>query len=98
MVQISSDHYGVRLMPFHDGTQVTLLLTASYRFSGAGTRFTPSGPYEIDIGTVHRGGPSGLSIAPQAPTVVPTADIEDVAWVNASGGVESAHGFRTSSF
>src|SRR5207245_5527964 len=61
MVQISSDHYGVRLMPFHDGTQVTLLLTASYRFSGAGTRFTPSGPYEIDIGTVHRGGPSGLS-------------------------------------
>ncbi len=98
MVQISSDHYGVRLMPFHDGTQVTLLLTASYRFSGAGTRFTPSGPYEIDIGTVHRGGPSGLSIAPQAPTVVPTADIEYVAWINSSAGIESAMVFSTSTY
>ena len=90
MVQISSNQYGVRLMPFHDGTAVTLLVTARYFVSGAGARFTWSGPYDIDIGTVHRDGASGLTIAPQRPTVVPTGDVQFAAWINSSAGIESS--------
>src|SRR3989442_5478687 len=44
MVQISNSQYGVRLMPFHDGTAVTLLVTARYFVSGAGARFPWSRP------------------------------------------------------
>src|SRR5213594_3017683 len=98
MVQVGSNEYGVRLMPFHDGTAVTLLVTARYFVSGAGARFTWSGPYDIDIGTLHRGGASGLSIGPQQPTVVPTADVQFAAWINTSAGIESAMVMTTSTY
>src|SRR3989442_11826150 len=96
MVQVGSNEYGVRLMPFHDGTAVTLLVTARYFVSGAGARFTWSGPYDIDIGTVHRGGASGLTIAPQRPTGVPTGGVQFAAWINSSAGVESSIGMNYS--
>ena len=98
MVQVGSNEYGVRLMPFHDGTAVTLLVTARYFVSGAGARFTWSGPYDIDIGTLHRGGAGGLSIGPQRPTVVPTADVQFAAWINTSAGIESAMVMTTSTY
>ena len=90
MVQVGSNQYGVRLMPFHNGTAVTLLVTAREDATGAVARFTSSGPYDIDIGTVHRGGASGLSIAPQQPTVVPAGDTEFASWINSSAQIDAA--------
>ena len=91
---IDGNDYGVRLGPFPEGTEATILLSAKVRrFSfGVSDILLTADPVVIRWGQVHRGGASGLSIA--NPThVTNSTNITLGAWINSTATVDTAQVF-----
>ncbi len=86
---IEGDHYGAWLGTYPNGTEVTFILQASAMIV-TGTVFVASPPYVLDVGTVNRGGSSGLSIAGPSLRVNAFGGGTFGAWINSSAPIDTA--------
>ena len=87
---IQGSLYGAWLGTYPNGTEVTFLIQGSATTTGSGMAYAASSPYLVDVGTVHQGGASGLSIG--GPSVSVSADGSGTfgAWINSSAAIETA--------
>lgn len=87
------NEYTASLGPFANGTEVTFVAAVNH-WGTATVRFFQSPPQVIDIGTVTRGGPSGLSLS--APGLIhPSTDSGTTlgVWINSSAAITVAQAF-----
>lgn len=87
---IEGDLYGAWLGTYPNGTEVTFIIQGSAMTIGSGTAFAASPAYVVDVGAVHRGGPSGLSIAAVGLSVDASGGGFFSAWINSTAPIEAA--------
>lgn len=87
---IEGNLYGAWLGTYPNGTEAAFIIQASSMQAGSGTTFTASSPHVVDVGTVHRGGPSGLSIGGPSFTTTTFGDGLFGAWINSTAPIETA--------
>ena len=87
---IEGNLYGALLGTYPNGTEVTFMVEASASSIGSGTSSTDSAPYVVDVGTVHHGGASGLSITGPSFSADPYGGGLFGAWINSTAPIETA--------
>ncbi len=86
---IEGNLYGASLGTFRNGTEVAFIIQGSATQAGPGTSTAISSPYVVDVGTVHHGGASDLSIAGPSFSVNPDGSGRFGAWINSTAPIET---------
>lgn len=87
---IQGNLYGARLGAFPNGTEVTFMIQGYTTTPDSGPVYAASPAFVLDVGTVRRGGPSGLTIGGPNLQVNAYGGGLFSAWINSTAPVETA--------
>lgn len=87
---IEGNLYGAWLGTYPNGTEVVFVVQGSAMVAGSDTVYAASPPYVVDVGTVHHGGSSGLSITGPSFSADALGGGLFGAWINSTAPIEAA--------